>query len=105
MTAIDWDKFAQRVPAGTLVRHERTNGNPHYWAGVILENKPYAEDRVNRDIGPDYLRRDYEYWDRNPSLRLQDFESHEIEVMSPVLEEVYYLLDGRWLTFQQVMDE
>ncbi len=100
---IDWNRFAARVPAGTIVKHERTEGNPHYWAGIILENKPFVEDRVNRDIGPDHLRRDYEYWDCNPSLRLQDFEAHQIEVMSPILEEVYYLINDEWLSFNEVM--
>lgn len=76
---IDWDVFASRVPAGTRVRNHTGDD---FWEGIALEN--YSSD------GSDWLR-------------LQCFDVPIEEKFHVGNDEVQFLIDDKWLTFDQIM--
>ena len=99
---IDWQKFGERVKAGTMIRYEPEDYYPG-WVGILLENTPCPEE----DLGYTETVGDVEYrytrYVERPLLRMQDFEEEEIEWVQPLGKGVQYLINGEWLTYEQVM--
>jgi hypothetical protein len=98
---IDWQTFAARVPAGTLIRGEEDEDGKT-WEGVLLENKPhcfedfiagimYEDDKkLKRAIMP--IR-----------LSMQDFDEIETSTVMVDYPDVEYLIDGTWVSYAQLM--
>lgn len=104
---IDWNKFAARVPAGTLIRF--TWGSNHWLGplrdepqGTLIENKPYVS---NFETGQT------KYGDSGEnSIRLccQIFHTSQWWATStqPIripANEYEYLINGVWMSFDAVM--
>jgi hypothetical protein len=99
MAVIDWDKFAERVPAGTKVR---CGGEAWaYWHGILLENYPYSQLEELNPLGRDYARI-VEHILRTPQLRIQTFAHSETQYANPI-KTMQYFMNGQWRTFDEVM--
>ncbi len=98
---IDWETFAERVPAGTMIRYEPSNLT--IWSGILLENILCPEE----DLGYTETVRDvefhYQHFNETPVFRVQDFEEDEVEWFQPLGKGIKYLINDQWLTFSQVM--
>lgn len=101
MTAIDWDLFGQRVPAGTIVKKHDTpaiingvTGIIEGDEGILLENKPFRVSELSCKM--------YEYVSIETMLYFQPFR--HIGQMSDRAEDMRYLIDGTWLSFAQIME-
>lgn len=99
---IDWDKFAQRVPAGTQVKKHDTpaiingvTGVIEGDYGILLENKPFRVSELSCKM--------YEYVSIETMLYFQPFR--HIGQMSDRVEDMRYLIDGIWLTFDEIMKD
>lgn len=101
---IDWNKFAERVPVGTHVRAYNTLGVEIIRHGILLANTPCFEEHVARvcDKG-DSFEAEYMWCERNPFLRFQDFGLAFEDKFLPLYTYAQYLIDGQWLTFNEVM--
>lgn len=91
----DWDFFASRVPAGIEVRARLADG--HYFTqGILIENKPYEESEsetwtiLGKPIIPTVH-----------CLRVQDFDLPE--EWGEIVDDLEFLIDGTWHTFEEVM--
>lgn len=100
MDEIDWDKFSNRVPAGTHIKKHDTpaiiNGvlsTIEGDEGVLLENKPFRISEVTCKM--------HEYVSMQTMLYFQPFR--HIGQMADRAEDMRYLIDGKWSTFEQVM--
>ncbi len=93
---IDWERFAERIPAGTTI----IEPNPYVdfvLDGILLENKPYSDwEYPSGDLtDPDHAI--------NPArLRVQIFMFGRMSHYHPV-KDLIYLINGQWLTFSEVM--
>jgi hypothetical protein len=99
---IDWGKFAEKVPAGSIAR------SVWQFDVVLLENRPYAAMEVNikhraeweresgdhQEIGEDKLKCQRIISENANDIRLWTFISPDC---------LRYLIDGVWLDFEQVM--
>lgn len=101
MSAIDWDRFAERVPVGTRVLY-----SVHY-EGILLENYPWRalEDHIELEAreGCELVRKYPKNW-----LRFEPFDKANIPPLADCYEEycksLKYLIDGTWVTYQQIME-
>jgi hypothetical protein len=99
---IDWQAFAARVPAGTFVKRDQ-------WCGVLMESKNYRSDDAYTYVRAHLGSEDFEqiYNDTILSKRDEEYVSYQffaatgLTTMHP--SEVHYLINGQWLTFDQVM--
>lgn len=92
--SIDWDKFTERAPSGTRIRStdydpleddlEINEGDE----GVITRHKRKNGDAAIREYGRNQLYCKFNHledeWPMHPTC-------------------IEYLIDGRWLTFDEVM--
>jgi hypothetical protein len=97
---IDWDKFAERIPAGTHVKKHDTpaiiNGETSVIEGdegILLENKPFRVSELSCKM--------YEYISIEMMLYFQPFR--HIGQMSDRAEDMRYLIDGTWKTLPEIM--
>lgn len=93
---IDWDKFAERVPAGTRI----IGSVPHTDSaieGILLENKPF---------------KDWEFPSGDLNDPFKPIHPTRVHVQFFVLgnytqygyvEGLVYFINGQWLTFDEVM--
>jgi hypothetical protein len=110
-TKIDWERFVARVQAGCMVRCLPSDEEKSYgkieWRGVLLDNRPRPEDEVDgaRNRNAWILKETYEWAEENPLLRFQDFDTRETDHngFDPLWQSVNFLVDGRWVTFDQLM--
>ena len=99
---IDWNKFAQRVPPGTMVRNTESD---HEWYAFLLESYPFRHD----DLLAGSLVDEKSYallmqgFDEHLRLRIQDLTLPELEIICPDWPFLEYFIDDEWLTFHEVM--
>lgn len=98
---IDWERFAERVPAGTMVKYEAADD--YVWSGIILENIPCPEEDLGYTETVEDVEHHYTYFAKRPLLRVQDFEEDEIEWFQPFAKGIKYLINDDWLSFNQVL--
>lgn len=100
MTAIDWDLFAARVPAGRVqVKWEFGRvGNWNY--GILLDTKPFLDyERISINAPTD----DAELYTH---VRVQCLpgRSGQSVPLNKRPNDLKYLIDGTWLSFAQIME-
>lgn len=100
---VNWNKFAERVPAGSLIRWQPEKGFS-VWEGVLLENIPCPEEAIEDWWESSKELQDaYEHFYSSPTLRVQDFNQIDVDEVY-FTDGVEFLIDGQWMTFEAVMD-
>lgn len=96
--SINWVKFAERVPAGCMIRYRLDSWiSGERLEGILIENKPYSGQEwiVSRigDTGEETTR-----------LKCQPFYNpfHLNPNRVPV-KNISFLVNDRWLTFDEIM--
>lgn len=100
MSTIDWERFAARVPAGTVILYQKR------YEGILIENYPWraVEDHLELEFsaGKEMVFKHPRNW-----LRFEPFDKENRGPLSEAYEEyaphLIYLIDGQWLTFDEVM--
>lgn len=101
-TYIDWDKFQSHVPIGCVIKTpvwcDDEGGVYGGDVGVLLEYQPFGcIDHPHSDtllLFPDHV--DFEV-----NLHIQEINSFRDDYIDA--RGMMYLIDGEWLTFDQVM--
>lgn len=101
-TAINWDRFAARVQADCIIKTpvwcdedgQQYGGDE----GILLEFRPFGcIDHLQSDtllLFPEHELRDV-------NLRIQEINSDREDYIDATA--MLYLIDGRWLTFDELM--
>lgn len=110
MSAIDWDLFSKRVPAGTRVSSVKGEVFditddwqvvPHFGGGrcgILLSCTPESFCYI-----PDYFTGEISESQFDAHIIVQPFDFVEtIEFYDP--SDLEYLIDGTWLSFAQIME-
>ncbi len=87
---VDWEAFAERVPAGTQITLF------YGWdaaLGILIENKPYCSMETTNRYG--------DTGEKTMKLLCQPFQYFLPTRRNA--NEINYFIDGKWLTFSQVM--
>jgi hypothetical protein len=99
---IDWAKFAQHIPTGTMVKI-------NWIEGMLMENSPYYALDRNAQHRAEMLEYEEGDEDRNlchcHSLRWQrtNVQSQYTGWTLARADELSYLIDDRWQTFDEIM--
>lgn len=92
---IDWERFAERVPAGTQILGQ-------WYHGIILENQSYGVDEIAAGLESHRVMRRYKRDLKGAfMLRVQLF-THPMAIPIDVTGS-QFLINGQWLTFAEVM--
>lgn len=98
---VDWNKFAERVPAGTFIRVMRED--VVHWQGITLETYPYRKEEIIPYIGIQYELQWTQTVIDDPQIECQGFEqllSVPIWILMPTVQ---FLVAKQWQTFAEVM--
>jgi len=102
MSTIDWGKFAECVPAGTIAR------SIWQFDVVLLENYPYAAMEQNIAFRADWdtASQDHQEMgeDRLKCQRLKSESLRDTQLTTFITPDcLRYSINGQWLTFDEVM--
>lgn len=100
--SMDWKRFAERVPGGSIAR------SVWQFDVVLLENYPYAAMEENIKFRSDWARAKQDHQEIGENKlkcqRVISENSNDIRLWTFIAPDcLKYLIDGDWLTFEQVM--
>lgn len=95
---IDWDLFAERVQAGTRVVYLNPDGSVAL-DGILLENYPHKRDELMASTEKPDTR---EILSKSDFLRYQPI-TKEGDYLFHLGPGARYFIDGRWVTFEDLM--
>lgn len=98
---IDWKRFAERVPAGTMIYVVPFRVN-----GILLESYPYhiLDDNAEMRARCDFMDGDNNYLNPNYlRYHMIDQASSYMDISIDEPSNFDYFIDGQWLTFAEVM--
>lgn len=101
---INWDRFAAKVPAGTTVRFQYPESEQPPREGILLENYPHRTEEHIADIDNE-TRANWgkEIRSHHPVLRFQGYSERTWDNFG--VKDAEFLIDGAWVTFDQLMTE